>query len=607
MPRIVILVLLTLACLAGDLQAQSPDPVLPEPTDVRIIVDISGSMKKNDPDNLRRSAVRLLAGMLPEQTSAGLWTFGQYVNMLVPHRSVSDNWRQTMITRSGQINSVALRTNLGKAIEVAGDEGGRDDRLDNTHFIILSDGKVDISDSPELNQQEEQRILQRVVPQLVARGAKFHPIALSAQADAEFLKQLADASGGHFQVADSARALNLAFLEALNAAAPQEQIPIEGNSFVVDSGVSEFTALIFRDREGSDAQAPLELVTPEGNSVTASDLPATIRWASEPGYDLVTVTDPVAGRWELRGEPGEGSRVTVVSDLRMVVSPVPSAFDEASPVDLRIAFFENDEKIINPDFLGVIGVEVTITSGDGRSGTKTLSADQPPDDGVYSDMITRLPEPGAYRIDVLADGKTFARKVSFNTEYIVPEALAEATPVMPEPEPEPVVPVAGPIDISQVETPMPVTAAEPPPEEPEPASSFAGWWLVAGASTLGVIVLALVWLLLKKRKAQKLADEEPVDEAEQGILAELNRELEEQMASEVPEPEAIPEVTEAVAPDDEDTAGQGGPESEKEAPEEEFGLEDFDLSEFEDIPDVEDSSLPDDKPDVKPDDQEKKK
>ncbi len=598
MPRILILVLLTLTSFSGGLQAQ--EPVLPEQADVRIIVDISGSMKKNDPGNLRRSAVRLLAGMLPDGASAGLWTFGQYVNMLVPHRSVSNNWRKIMITRSDKINSVALRTNLGKAIEVAGNEGGVDGRLDNTHFIILSDGKVDISDSPELNRQEEQRILETLVPGLVARGARFHPIALSAEADAGFLKQLADASGGHFQVADTARALNLAFLEALNAAAPQEQIPIEGNTFMVDAGVSEFTALIFRATAGEGERQPLQLVTPGGQTVTASRLPGNVRWASEPGYDLVTVADPESGSWEIGGEPGEGSRVTVVSDLRMMVSPLPASFTGESPVDIRIAFFEDDEKITNPDFLGVIRVGVTITSEDGRSGTKILSGDRPPEDGVYSDMITQLPAAGSYQVDVLADGKTFARKVSFTTEYRVPAVPAEETPEQPEVVVQvPDSPVAGPIDISQVEVPEPV-AVEPNPTE-EAETSSRGLWMIIGAAGTGILfVLGLLWLLLKKRRAKEASDDEPADEDREGILAELNQELEEQMASETPELEVIPEVAEEAPPEAVD-------EVQLEVPEEEFGLEDFDLAEFEDIPDTKDSSLPDDKPVGKPDDQEKKK
>ena len=69
--------------LPAGLNAQESDDVqLPEQSDVRIIVDISGSMKDTDPDNLRQPAVRLLARLLPEGASAGVWTFGQYVNML---------------------------------------------------------------------------------------------------------------------------------------------------------------------------------------------------------------------------------------------------------------------------------------------------------------------------------------------------------------------------------------------------------------------------------------------------------------------------------------------------------------------------------------------
>ena len=52
--------------------------------DVRILIDISGSMKHNDPHNLRAPALRLLTGLLPKGTRAGVWTYGQYVNMLVP-------------------------------------------------------------------------------------------------------------------------------------------------------------------------------------------------------------------------------------------------------------------------------------------------------------------------------------------------------------------------------------------------------------------------------------------------------------------------------------------------------------------------------------------
>ena len=50
--------------------AQDPALSLPGNADVRIVVDISGSMKETDPQNLRRPAVRLLARTLPEGASA---------------------------------------------------------------------------------------------------------------------------------------------------------------------------------------------------------------------------------------------------------------------------------------------------------------------------------------------------------------------------------------------------------------------------------------------------------------------------------------------------------------------------------------------------------
>ncbi|HAZ88169.1 MAG TPA: hypothetical protein DCW82_03635, partial [Marinobacter adhaerens] len=408
--------------LPAGLNAQESDDVqLPEQSDVRIIVDISGSMKDTDPDNLRQPAVRLLARLLPEGASAGVWTFGQYVNMLVPHREVTNAWREMAIQRSAQINSVALRTNLGAAIETASDDYFTDGDLSRTHFILLTDGKVDISDDPAKNTAEETRILDTIVADLIERGATFHPVALSEAADTDFLKALATDSGGRFQVADTADALNLAFLQALNTAVPQEQIPIEGNGFTVDEGVREFTALIFWGESETSATRELALVRPDDRVVNLSEFPDNVRWAREAGYDLITVNEPLAGQWRINGELGEGSRVTVVSDLRMVVNPLPPSFTLQEPLKLRVGFFEEGEKITNPDFLGVIEVSLSITSEDGRSGTKVLSGEQPPEDGTYRDTVSRLPAAGLYTFDVVADGQTFSRKFSATVGFTMPE------------------------------------------------------------------------------------------------------------------------------------------------------------------------------------------
>lgn len=619
MPRLLTLLFIAALLLPGQLWAQKPDKLtLPEQADIRIIVDISGSMKQTDPNDLRQPAVRLLARVIPEGSTAGVWTFGRYVNMLVPHAEVTESWRQIAIDNSREINSVALRTNLGKAIEIASDGYITGGSLKNTHFILLTDGKVDISDTANENQAEEERILGGLVGDLAAQGATFHPVALSEWADTDFLKTLAEKTQGSFRMADTAEALNLAFLDALNSASPQEQIPLKGDVFAVDEGVKEFTALIFRGKaDTAEANEPgsLELIQPDGRALSQSTYPDNVRWAHEAAYDLVTITSPQVGEWRLKGELGEGSRVTVVSDLRMVVAPVPATFTARSPVNVRVAFFEGAEKITSPDFLDVLRVELNLTSEDGRSGSKALSAEQPPEDGEYTDTISRLPDAGRYQIDIIADGKTFARKFTATTEFIMPAAMVESTieaPIdislaeapggaaEPAPEPEPKTEQA-PVPVEQnvpgsSEPDDPVLPAEEPvslEENQEQESSFSIplWMAAVGAGVLTVIAILVFLLMRKRRDAPQAAVTSSDEEAES--LSELHQEMEEAEA-EVPivtaeEPEeTIPELIDPVKCEEE----------------EEFGLDDFDLSDFDDLPEPDSSGEPE-KGD-EPDDEQKK-
>ena len=71
--------------------------------DVRVLIDISGSMKKSDPENLRIPATRLITGLMPEGSRCGVWTFGRYVNMLVPVRNIDGEWRELAREKSSQI------------------------------------------------------------------------------------------------------------------------------------------------------------------------------------------------------------------------------------------------------------------------------------------------------------------------------------------------------------------------------------------------------------------------------------------------------------------------------------------------------------------------
>ena len=130
--------------------------------DVRIIIDISGSMKQNDPKNLRIPALNLLIDLLPQNSKAGVWTFGKYVNMLIKHDFVNDGWKNNAKVQANKINSVALYTNIGEALDIATVGWLEPDPRYDRSIILLTDGMVDVSKSDIENAKEKNRILKKI-------------------------------------------------------------------------------------------------------------------------------------------------------------------------------------------------------------------------------------------------------------------------------------------------------------------------------------------------------------------------------------------------------------------------------------------------------------
>ncbi|UZE97799.1 VWA domain-containing protein [Alkalimarinus alittae] len=375
--------------------------------DVRVLIDISGSMKKNDPNNLRIPAVNLLTEIIPDGSKAGIWTFGQYVNMLVKHDEVNDRWRKNAKSKAKEINSVALYTNIGGALKKSSDDFLSDKTFPNTHFILLTDGMVDIDRDPSKNVQERERILNDIVKGFEDRGAKIHTIALSENADIPLLERMAVNTGGNSAVAETPEALTKAFLQAFNQAVPAEEVPLEGNKFDVDSSIEEFTALIFR-KAGSQATT---LVGPDEKKQGFENHSEYVKWYRDEGYDLITVKQPLEGEWTIDAELEPDSRVTIVSNLSMKVGPLPTNFYAGDHLDVEVNFLEDGKIVTGKEFLSLLDVKLNIKTEDNKSGTKTISdPDFPPEDGVFRTAIKKLHKVGQYEVNVLVDGKTFKRK-----------------------------------------------------------------------------------------------------------------------------------------------------------------------------------------------------
>lgn len=394
-------------CAALPLAAQETPAVNILPADVRMVVDVSGSMKKNDPQNLRKPAMELMIKLLPQESRAGVWSFGESVNLLVPHKLVNNAWREEATAKTDAINSAALFTHIGAALEQAAYDIGKQDKTFRNNIILLTDGMVDIEQSAEVNARERERIRTELLPRLQAAGYVIHTIALSDDADKALMEELSMATDGVFATVKDAEQLMSAFLRIFDQAVPLERLPLEQNRFLVDPSVEEFTALIFRKPQAR----PTELVAPDGNIYTAANALGKVKWHSTANYDLITVTRPLAGEWQVNAEVNPDSRVTVVSNLQLMISPLKNNMEVSQTMDLNFSLQEDESTVVDPQFLQLLDLDVVVTRRrDGKQWQLPLVNTIPPIDGVYQHPLELFRETGNYTVQLLIDGKTFKRE-----------------------------------------------------------------------------------------------------------------------------------------------------------------------------------------------------
>ena len=301
-----LLVSLVLFCLLLPTPWAANKPA--DPTDdVRVLIDISGSMKRTDPHNLRRPALRLFTSLLPKGAEAGVWTFGQWTNMLVKHGPVDKTWKDKARKAADEITSHGLRTNIEDVMRRATWDWKRPDAGHRRSLILLTDGLVDIAKKSAENAASRERILGEILPQLQQAGVTVHTIALSSESDASLLEQLAAATGGWFKTIDSADGLERLFLRMFEKVSKADTLPLIGNKVSVDNSIHEATFLVFR----KSGAAPTTVTPPKGKAFGQQKLPAGVEWHEDERYDLITVQDPAPGEWTINADVDPDNRVMV--------------------------------------------------------------------------------------------------------------------------------------------------------------------------------------------------------------------------------------------------------------------------------------------------------
>ncbi|HZJ81819.1 MAG TPA: VWA domain-containing protein [Guyparkeria sp.] len=399
-----LLLAITITGISGARAASDPE--------LHVLIDVSGSMKRTDPENLRVPALRLLGDLIPEQGRIRVDLFGDRITPILPAATATPETKKAVREAAERIRSNEPFTDIPAALEAADSDWGENTHR---HIILLSDGKVDISPDEVVNERATQRLREQVIPALIDSAVRVHTIGLSAEADDAILTELAEHTGGLALSAASNADLQRVFLSLFETTAPRTGLPLVENRFRVDASISELILLIFR----KDGAEPTRIKLPDGNEIDTEMATAlqNWRWDDSAGRDLITIERPPAGSWQIQAAEDPENRALVITDLKLDMPDLPSRLYPGEVVDSRLQLISHDEPLVDPRLTNDIDATLLIKGPPDQAAEEIALNDLGTDpdllagDGTYDFQVQLSGEPGVYTFEGQAKGPTFERVI----------------------------------------------------------------------------------------------------------------------------------------------------------------------------------------------------
>ena len=363
-----------------------------------LALDNSGSMKRNDPQGLRFTAVELVAALLDESDQMGVVLFSTDSSQLT----------DGLISPSSFAGIQAVEPTGFTDIKAALVEAGamlRNANPGNQRGIILtSDGKPEIARPYPEYEQETLLAAQNL-------GVPIYAIALSDQADIPFLKRLARQTGGRVFYAKDASDLLDAYLAAFGAIQDrtilgQGSLTAPGKAVIeLDESLSPYIEKVSFVLAKTE-QVSVSLLAPDGQEVLPGFFDARI--IENERFLVVTIDQPPGGEWvfDVAGRGKFQARAILYSRLRAEII-MSSGFHRAGePMAVTARLIEERE---NGEQIRVIG-DVSFSALISLPNGSQVSLDRFYDDGTHGDKtagdgdFTRLlmdtSQIGYYRLDL---------------------------------------------------------------------------------------------------------------------------------------------------------------------------------------------------------------
>lgn len=290
--------------------------------DIMLVLDNSGSMRKNDPTFLARGAVASFIEQLAPGTSAGMLIFDQGVTIPVPLTPIDDRSKTRLIDSLGGINYRGQLTDSPAAIERAIYELKTKGRADASKLIVfMTDGIVDTGNA-EADIEKTKWLRDELAVDAKANGIRVFAIAFTENADFFLIQSLANKTDGEYYRA-------------------MQPTDLAG---VFDKVYGELDTPVAVTPEPVAAPEPVAVPEAEPEPVAAPEPVVT----AEPDVTPEPVVMP-----EPAPEPDTTAAVTPLPDSRLAPEPLP----DAATAEL-LASLTEDERLALEDISAQTGIPI---------------------------------------------------------------------------------------------------------------------------------------------------------------------------------------------------------------------------------------------------------
>ncbi|WP_082633209.1 TIGR03503 family protein [Lacimicrobium alkaliphilum] len=210
------------------------------------------------------------------------------------------------------------------------------------------------------------------------------------------------------------------------------------NRFRIDYKVDEITLVFFREY----GSAPVVLVRPDGSKIYPRDDDSgdEIQWYDDTTYDLVRIKQPMPGPWQAVGQLLPGSKVMVVSDIRLQTEPLPELVFSGELLKLTATLTNGGEPIEYVEFGNAVELSVEFISTNNPDFTNF---------GAETELVARYEDNGMGMDEYPMDG-IFTGQFNLNIPEGQWKPLYRTTTAMftREEEGEPLVLLPNPVQVS---------------------------------------------------------------------------------------------------------------------------------------------------------------